>query len=260
MFEEISDAEIPVVGSLEWAACIVKRAIAFHSPCHGRVKRLASANVAKQTPHKPTPGAPPLRRTGLARSRIRIRPMTYVVVENCIKCKYTDCVEVCPVDCFYEGENMLVIHPDECIDCGVCEPECPAEAIKPDTGKGLDSWLKLNLDMAKSLAQPDEKTPRACRSQGDGWQGREAGAVFGKSRRGRLTTLGVGRYRIALAASGARMNHALRDSPHRKTLRYPRLMGRRSFKFSAFDLLPLTFDACRERRGRWFSLIFRQFL
>jgi NAD-dependent dihydropyrimidine dehydrogenase PreA subunit len=57
--------------------------------------------------------------------------MTYVVTEACIKCKYTDCVEVCPVDCFYEGENMLVIHPDECIDCGVCEPECPADAIKP---------------------------------------------------------------------------------------------------------------------------------
>ena len=55
--------------------------------------------------------------------------MTYVVTDDCIKCKYTDCVEVCPVDCFYEGENMLVIHPDECIDCGVCEPECPAEAI-----------------------------------------------------------------------------------------------------------------------------------
>ena len=52
--------------------------------------------------------------------------MTYVVTENCIKCKYMDCVEVCPVDCFYVGGNMLVIHPDECIDCGVCEPECPA--------------------------------------------------------------------------------------------------------------------------------------
>ena len=59
--------------------------------------------------------------------------MTYVVTDNCIACKYTDCVEVCPVDCFYEGENMLVIHPDECIDCGVCEPECPADAIRPDT-------------------------------------------------------------------------------------------------------------------------------
>ena len=53
--------------------------------------------------------------------------MTYVVNESCIKCKYMDCVEVCPVDCFYEGENMLVIHPDECIDCGVCEPECPVD-------------------------------------------------------------------------------------------------------------------------------------
>jgi ferredoxin len=72
--------------------------------------------------------------------------MTYVVTDNCIKCKYTDCVEVCPVDCFYEGENMLVIHPDECIDCGVCEPECPADAIKPDTEPGLDKWLKLNTE------------------------------------------------------------------------------------------------------------------
>ena len=52
--------------------------------------------------------------------------MTYVVTDNCIRCKYTDCVEVCPVDCFYEGENFLAINPDECIDCGVCEPECPA--------------------------------------------------------------------------------------------------------------------------------------
>jgi ferredoxin len=74
--------------------------------------------------------------------------MTYIVTENCIKCKYMDCVEVCPVDCFYEGENMLVIHPDECIDCGVCEPECPAEAIKPDTVAGLESWLKLNTEYA----------------------------------------------------------------------------------------------------------------
>ena len=74
--------------------------------------------------------------------------MTYVVTDNCIMCKYTDCVEVCPVDCFYEGENTLVIHPDECIDCGVCEPECPAEAIKPDTEPGLESWLKLNTEYA----------------------------------------------------------------------------------------------------------------
>jgi len=70
--------------------------------------------------------------------------MTYVVTEACIKCKYTDCVEVCPVDCFYEGENMLVIHPDECIDCGVCEPECPPEAIIPDTESEAENWLELN--------------------------------------------------------------------------------------------------------------------
>ena len=55
--------------------------------------------------------------------------MTFIVTDNCIKCKYTDCVEVCPVDCFYEGPNFLVINPDECIDCALCEPECPAEAI-----------------------------------------------------------------------------------------------------------------------------------
>ena len=64
--------------------------------------------------------------------------MTYIINENCIKCKLMDCVEVCPVDCFYEGENMLVIKPDECIDCGVCEPECPIDAIQPDTAEGAD--------------------------------------------------------------------------------------------------------------------------
>jgi NAD-dependent dihydropyrimidine dehydrogenase PreA subunit len=60
--------------------------------------------------------------------------LTYIVNESCIKCKYMDCVEVCPVDCFYEGENMLVIHPDECIDCGVCEPECPVDALRAAQG------------------------------------------------------------------------------------------------------------------------------
>jgi ferredoxin len=75
--------------------------------------------------------------------------MTYIVNQNCIKCKFTDCVEVCPVDCFYEGENMLVIHPDECIDCGVCEPECPVDAIKPDTEPGLEQWLELNREYSE---------------------------------------------------------------------------------------------------------------
>ncbi|MEM0943242.1 MAG: ferredoxin FdxA [Pseudomonadota bacterium] len=74
--------------------------------------------------------------------------MTYVVLENCIMCKHTDCVEVCPVDCFYEGENMLVIHPDECIDCGVCEPECPVDAIRPDTEPGLEEWIEINKKYA----------------------------------------------------------------------------------------------------------------
>ena len=87
-------------------------------------------------------GADPI--SPYARGTIRTYPMTYIVNEKCIKCKYTDCVEVCPVDCFYEGENMLVIHPDECIDCGVCEPECPVDAIKPDTEPGLEKWLELN--------------------------------------------------------------------------------------------------------------------
>ncbi|MGA8614269.1 MAG: ferredoxin FdxA [Xanthobacteraceae bacterium] len=75
--------------------------------------------------------------------------MTYVVNESCIRCKTMDCVDVCPVDCFYEGENMLVIHPDECIDCGVCEPECPVDAIKPDTEPGFEKWLSLNAEYAK---------------------------------------------------------------------------------------------------------------
>ena len=75
--------------------------------------------------------------------------MTYLVIDSCIRCKYMDCVEVCPVDCFYEGENMLVIHPDECIDCGVCEPECPVDAIVPDTEDDNGKWLAINTDFAE---------------------------------------------------------------------------------------------------------------
>jgi len=75
--------------------------------------------------------------------------VTYIVNDNCIRCKYMDCVEVCPVDCFYEGPNILVIHPDECIDCGVCEPECPLEAILPDTDEGAESWVELNREYSE---------------------------------------------------------------------------------------------------------------
>ena len=77
--------------------------------------------------------------------------MTFVVTENCIKCKYTDCVEVCPVDCFHEGPNFLVIDPDECIDCTLCEPECPAQAIfaEDDVPPGQKQFLALNAELAK---------------------------------------------------------------------------------------------------------------
>ena len=77
--------------------------------------------------------------------------MTFVVVENCIRCKYTDCVEVCPVDCFHEGPNFLVIDPDECIDCTLCEPECPAKAIYPedDVPAGQEGFLALNAELSK---------------------------------------------------------------------------------------------------------------
>ena len=88
--------------------------------------------------------------------------MTYVVTDECVKCKYTDCVEVCPVDCFYEGELMLVINPDECIDCGVCVPECPVDAIKEESAD-LIKWVEINKELSakwpnitvKKLPLPD---------------------------------------------------------------------------------------------------------
>ena len=86
----------------------------------------------------------------------RKKIMTYLVKDECIKCKLMDCVEVCPVDCFYEGENMLVIHPDECIDCGVCEPECPVDAIVADHAideKEKTKWLGINDKFSKNLAK-----------------------------------------------------------------------------------------------------------
>ena len=93
--------------------------------------------------------------------------MAYVVTDKCIMCKYTDCVEVCPVDCFYEGENTLVINPDECIDCGVCVPECPADAIVMDTDPEGEKFAELNRTYSdgrwpnitqKKPALPDAET------------------------------------------------------------------------------------------------------
>lgn len=89
--------------------------------------------------------------------------MAYVVTDACIRCKFTDCVSVCPVDCFHEGENMLVIHPENCIDCGVCEPECPADAIRADNAPGAEGWVAFNRRYAglwpvidKAIPAPDD--------------------------------------------------------------------------------------------------------
>ena len=92
--------------------------------------------------------------------------MTYVVTESCIKCKYTDCVEVCPVDCFHEGPNFLVIDPEECIDCSLCEPECPVNAILPeeDVAEDQQEFIELNASLAQSwpvISQKKDAPPDA---------------------------------------------------------------------------------------------------
>jgi ferredoxin len=99
--------------------------------------------------------------------------MTFVVTENCIKCKYMDCVEVCPVDCFHEGPNFLVIDPDECIDCTLCEPECPAEAIysEEDLPAGQDQFKQINAELAKKWPVITEKGEAP--ADADEWKGVE---------------------------------------------------------------------------------------
>jgi ferredoxin len=90
--------------------------------------------------------------------------MTFVVTDNCIRCKYTDCVEVCPVDCFHEGPNMLVIDPEECIDCNLCVPECPVDAIfaEDDLPPDQQHFLALNAELSPkwpvitSIIEPPE--------------------------------------------------------------------------------------------------------
>jgi ferredoxin len=97
--------------------------------------------------------------------------MTFVVTENCIKCKYMDCVEVCPVDCFHAGPNFLVIDPDECIDCTLCEPECPAEAIfsEEELPAGQEKFTALNAELAKQWPVISEMgTPPADAKEWDG--------------------------------------------------------------------------------------------
>ena len=92
--------------------------------------------------------------------------MTFVVTEACIKCKYTDCVEVCPVDCFYEGPEFLVIHPDECIDCALCEPECPIDAILSEDELPEDQidFIEINAKLADvypNISEAKEPLPNA---------------------------------------------------------------------------------------------------
>jgi ferredoxin len=97
--------------------------------------------------------------------------MTYVVTENCIKCKYTDCVDVCPVDCFHEGPNFLVIDPEECIDCDLCVPECPAEAIfsESDVPADMDGFIGLNAELAREWpVLSDKKDPLPDAAEWDG--------------------------------------------------------------------------------------------
>lgn len=98
--------------------------------------------------------------------------MAFVVTEQCIKCKLTDCVEVCPVDCFHEGPNMLVIDPDECIDCTLCEPECPVEAIlsEDDVPEGMQQFIELNASLSKEWPVISEmKEPP---EDADEWRGK----------------------------------------------------------------------------------------
>ena len=98
--------------------------------------------------------------------------MAVVVTENCIKCKFTDCVDVCPVDCFHVGPNFLVIDPDECIDCTLCEPECPANAIhaEDEVPEGQEIFIQLNADLAKIW--PVITTVQDAMPDADEWNGK----------------------------------------------------------------------------------------
>lgn len=84
----------------------------------------------------------------------------YYVTEACVKCKYTDCVDMCPTDCFYEGENMLVIDPEGCISCGVCEPMCPVNAIVDDTDPDASRWAQVNKKYAQMWQDSNINTPK----------------------------------------------------------------------------------------------------
>ena len=92
--------------------------------------------------------------------------MTYTVIDNCQKCRFTDCVVVCPVDCFHAGPDMLYIDPDECIDCGACVPECPVEAIYPEdeVPEGKKEWTAINAEKSPEfpvITDKEDELPTA---------------------------------------------------------------------------------------------------
>jgi ferredoxin len=134
-------------------------------PARGALPRLESGLRQQPVSGAGTPGAPP---------SLQHEPpsMTHVVLESCIRCKYTDCVDVCPVDCFREGPNMLVIDPDECIDCAVCIPECPVNAILPEEDVPGDqlAFIKLNAELSRKW--PSITKRKAPLPDADEWKDR----------------------------------------------------------------------------------------
>lgn len=117
--------------------------------------------------------------------------MTFVVLDSCIRCKYTDCVEVCPVDCFYEGPNMLVIDPEECIDCALCEPECPVNAIVSEDDLPADkhAYLDLNAKLAKRWSNITERKPAP--ADADTWADKKDKLAYLQDADVELASLGI---------------------------------------------------------------------
>ncbi len=150
--------------------------------------------------------------------------MTHVVLESCIRCRYTDCVDVCPVDCFREGPNMLVIDPDECIDCAVCIPECPVEAIvaEEDVPPGMEAYIGLNAELAKQWpAITRKKEPLPDADEGGGLRKRRSSARKRGKRNNPKATICAGVIPCCIAEMKLHIMSE-RDSPGRSNaVRHP---------------------------------------